>query len=50
MITTDIDGKNKEIAELKDQIKVMERRLAGSLKGLLLWGGDKEMAVASKVG
>lgn len=49
MITTEIDSKDKEIAELKDQIKVMEKRLASSLKGLLLWGDNKELAVASKV-
>ncbi len=49
MITSTMDDKDREIAELKEQIKVMEKRLAGSLKGLLLWSGDKELAASHKV-
>ncbi len=49
MMTTTIENKDREITELKEQIKGMEKRLAGSLKGLLLWSDEKELAASHKV-
>ena len=49
MITATMDNKDSEMSELREQIKVMEKRLAGSLKGLLLWSGEKELAASHKV-
>lgn len=49
MMSTAMEDKSKEIAELKEQIKAMERRLAGSLKGLLLWSDETELAASHKV-
>lgn len=49
MISKEMDSKDKEITDLREQLKGMEKRLAGSLKGLLLWGDEINPSPQNKV-